>query len=104
MPDIELTGPIIAIIILAIALIAFVIYAIVKGQRRKLSAGVEEMVGKEAIVRTALKPTGTVLAQGELWTAIAEGSTIEVGEEVTITRVEGLKLRVRAKSEGKEKE
>lgn len=104
MLDIELTGPIIAIIILAIALIVVVIYAIVKGQRRKLSAGVEEMVGKEAIVRTALKPTGTVLAQGELWTAIAEGCTIEVGEEVTITRVEGLKLRVRAKSEGKEKE
>jgi membrane-bound serine protease (ClpP class) len=96
--DFEMTGPIIIVIVLAVAFIVFVIYAIVKGQRRKLSAGIEDMIGKEAVVRTALDPKGTVLAEGELWTAIAEGSKMESGEEVTITKVEGLKLWVIKKS------
>ncbi len=100
--DFEMTGPIIIAIVFAVAFIILVIYAIVKGQRRKLSTGVEEMIGKEAVVRTALNPKGTVLAEGELWTAIAEGSKIEPGEEVLITKVEGLKLWVTKKSKEKE--
>jgi membrane-bound serine protease (ClpP class) len=98
----EMTGPVIVTIILAVAFVVFVIYAIVKGQKRKLSAGVEEMIGKEAVARTTLNPKGTVLAEGELWTAIAEDSTIESGEEVIITRTEGLKLWVTRKSKEKE--
>jgi len=105
MPTIEMSDPIIVIsIVLAVAFIVFVICAVVKGQRRKLSAGVEDMIGKEAVVRTTLNPKGTVLAEGELWTAIAEGSRIEPGEEEIITRVEGLKLWVTKKSEEKEAE
>ncbi|MFO7995632.1 MAG: NfeD family protein [Dehalococcoidia bacterium] len=102
MPAIEMTGPIIVSIVLAVAFVVFIIYAIVTGQKRKLSAGVEEMVGKEAVVRTTLNPRGTVLAEGELWAAIAEGSTIESGEEVIITKVEGLKLWVTKKSKEQE--
>jgi membrane-bound ClpP family serine protease len=100
--DFEMTGPIIIAIVFAVAFIIFVIYAIVKGQKRKLSAGIEDMIGKEAMVQTALNPKGTVLAEGELWTAIAEGSKIEAGEEVIITKVEGLKLWVTKKSKEKE--
>jgi len=99
----EMTGPLIVTIIFAAAFVIFVIYAIVRGQRRRLSAGIEEMIGKEAVVRTTLKPKGTVLAEGELWTAIAEDSTIEAGEEVIITRTEGLKLWVIRKSKEKER-
>jgi membrane-bound ClpP family serine protease len=102
MPTIEMSGPIIVSIVCAVAFVVFVIYAIVKGQRRKLSAGVEEMIGKEAVVQTTLDPKGTVLAEGELWTALAEGSKIEPGEEVIITKVEGLKLWVTKKSKEKE--
>ena len=99
----EITGPIIVAIVFAVAFVGFIVYAIVKGQRRKLSAGVEEMVGKEAVVQTTLDPKGMVLAEGELWTAIAEGSKIEPGEEVIIAKVEGLKLWVtkKTKEEGK---
>ena len=100
--DFKWTGPIIIAIVLAVAFIIFVIYAIVKGQRRKLSAGIEEMIGKEAVAQTTLDPKGTVLAEGELWTAIAEDSKIGPGEEVTITKVEGLKLWVAKKSKEKE--
>jgi len=98
----EITGPIIIAIICAVAFVIFVIYAIIKGQRRKLAAGAEEMVGKEAMVQTTLNPKGTVLAEGELWTAIAEDSKIEPNEEVVITKVQGLKLWVAKKSKEKE--
>jgi membrane-bound serine protease (ClpP class) len=60
------------------------------------------MIGKEAVAQTTLDPKGTVLAEGELWTAIAEDSKIEPGEEVTIIKVEGLKLWVTKKSKEKE--
>jgi len=98
----EITGPIIIAIVCAVAFVIFVIYAIIKGQQRKLSAGAETMVGKEAIAQTAIHPKGTVLAEGELWTAVAEGSKIEPAEEVIITRVSGLKLWVTKKTEEKE--
>ncbi len=104
MPAIEMTAPLIIAIVVAIAGVILAIYAVVRAQRRKPSTGVEYMVGKEAVVRSALDPTGTVLAEGELWTATAEGSKIEAGEEVIITGVEGLKLRVKEKSKGKERE
>ena len=102
MSPIEMSGPIIVSIVCAVAFVIFIIYAIIRGQRRKLSAGVEEMIGKEAVVQTPLDPKGMVLAEGELWTALAEGSKIEPGEEVIITKVEGLKLRVTKKSKEEE--
>ena len=98
----EMSGPIIIAIICAAAFVIFIIYAIVKAQRRKLSTGTEEMIGKEAVAQTTLNPKGTVLAEGELWTAIAGGDKIEPGEEVVITRVNGLKLWVTKKSKEKE--
>jgi len=100
----EITPPIIIAIVCVAAFIVFVIYAIVKAQRRKLATGTEEMIGKEVVAQTALNPKGTVLAEGELWTAIAKGNRIEPGEEVIITKVEGLKLWVTKKSKEKEGE
>jgi len=45
----EITGPIIIALIFAIVFIIFVIYAIIKGQKRKLATGKEDMIGKVAI-------------------------------------------------------
>ena len=100
----EITPPIIIAIVCVAVVIVLVIYAIAKAQRRKLATGTEEMIGKEAVAQTALNPKGTVLAEGELWTAIAKGSQIEPGQEVIITKVEGLKLWVTKKSNEKEGE
>ena len=99
----EITGPIIVTIILAIVLAIFVIIAIVKGQRRKLSAGVVDMVGKLATAHTALNPAGTVFAEGELWNAITEDKHIVAGTEVIITGITGLKLQVSKISNKEEK-
>jgi membrane-bound ClpP family serine protease len=100
----EMTPPIIIAIVCGVAVIVLVVYAIVKAQRRKLATGTEEMIGKEAVAQTALNPKGTVLAEGELWTAIAKGDRVEPGEEVIITKVEVLKLWVTKKSNEKEGE
>lgn len=97
-----MSPPVIASIACAAAFVIFVIYAIVRGQRQKPSVGVEGMINKEAVARTTLNPVGTVLIEGELWTAIAEDSRIEPGEEVVVVSVQGLRLRVRKKSEKKE--
>ena len=52
------------------------------------------MIGKTAVVTTTLDPKGTVFVEGEQWTAISEEDRIEPGEEVTISRVDGLKIYV----------
>ncbi len=80
------------------AFAVFVIGAIVRGQRRRKATGAEGMIGRTALAKTPLDPTGTVLVQGELWTAAAEGGTVSPGEEVVITKVDELKLRVKKKS------
>jgi membrane-bound serine protease (ClpP class) len=80
------------------AFAVFVIGAIIRGQRRRKATGAEGMIGTIAIAKTPLDPTGTVLAQGELWTAASEGGKVAPGEEVIITKVEALKLWVTKKS------
>jgi len=98
-PGVEVNRGLIAgVTVAVVAFVVFVIGAIVRGQRRRKATGAEGMIGKTAIAKTPLDPTGTVLAQGELWTAIAENDRIAPGEEVTITKVEELKLWVAKRS------
>jgi membrane-bound serine protease (ClpP class) len=98
-PGIEVSRGLIAGVTVGFAAFAvFVIGAIARGQRRRKATGPEGMIGTIAIAKTPIDPTGTVLTQGELWTATLEGSRVAPGEEVTITKVEGLKLWVTKKS------
>ncbi|MFH1003143.1 MAG: nodulation protein NfeD [Chloroflexota bacterium] len=83
--------------IIIVLIFVFVISRVVQAHRRRPSTGREELAGKTATVRVALAPVGTVLFKGELWTAVSEAGRIEPGEEVIITRVDGLKLRVTKK-------
>jgi membrane-bound serine protease (ClpP class) len=98
-PEIEVNRGLIAGVAVGFTAFAiFVLGAIIRGQRRRKATGAEGMIGTIAIAKTPLDPTGTVLAQGELWTAASEGGRIAPGEEVIISRVEGLKLWVAKKS------
>jgi membrane-bound serine protease (ClpP class) len=100
-PEIEVNRGLIAGVAVGVAAFAvFVIGAIVRGQRRRKVTGSEGMIGEIAIAKTPLDPTGTVLAQGELWTATSDGGKVAPGEQVIISKVEGLKLRVTRKSKG----
>ena len=82
----------------AVAFAVFVVGAIIRGQRRRKATGAEGMIGRAAIAKTPLDPVGTVLAQGELWAATLEDGRAAPGEEVIISKVEGLRLWVTKKS------
>jgi len=98
-PGIEVNRGLIAGVTAGVTAFAiFVVGAIIRGQRRRKATGAEGMIGEIAIAKTPLDPTGTVLAQGELWTAASEGGKVAPGEEVIITKVEALKLWVAKKS------
>ncbi len=80
-----------------IGIVAFIAVAIIWGIRahhHQVSAGREDLVGKTAEVKIALEPKGIVFIEGERWTAILEKGRVEPGEEVIITKVDGLKLWV----------
>ena len=76
---------------------AFIIYRVVRTHRRQPTTGREELKGKIATVRRALTPEGTVFYKGELWTAILDEGEAQPGEEVVITKTEGLKVYVTKK-------
>ena len=88
------------ITIVAVCIIAFFALVINRGiraHRHQASAGREDLIGKTAEVKIALKPKGVVFIQGERWTAISETGRVEPEEEVIITKVDGLKLYVTKK-------
>ncbi len=83
--------------IIIAALFAFVISRVIRAHRRQAKTGREELAGKTAVVKVALEPEGIVFFKGERWTAISEEGPIKAGEEVIITRVDGLTLYVTKK-------
>jgi len=91
-------GVIATVIVFFVAIFAFIIGAIIRAHRRRVTTGREGLVGQTAVAKTALDPKGTVFIEGERWNAIVDSGRIEAGEEVIVTKVEGLKLRVARKS------
>jgi len=88
------------IAIIAIGVVAFLAIAIIWGIRahhHQALAGKEELIGKTAEVLTVMEPKGTVFIQGERWTAMSETGQIEPGEEVIVTKINGLKMWVAKK-------
>ena len=90
-------GLIVGVTVVIAAFLVFVVGAVVRGQRRKVTTGTEGLVGRVAIAQTNLSPKGTVLVEGEHWAARVEGDKVEKGEEVVVTEVDGLKLVVTKK-------
>ena len=88
---------IVLIIVIVVVFLIFVVYWSVRAHKRKVVGGKEELIGKTAVVEIALEPKGVVQVEGELWTAVLDKGKAEPEEEVTITKVEGLKLTVTRK-------
>jgi membrane-bound serine protease (ClpP class) len=76
------------------AFFLFLVGAALRAQRRRPAIGREALLGVPGVARTDLKPSGMVLAQGELWSAEAVGEAIPAGERVRVIAAEGLKLWV----------
>ena len=69
------------------------ISAAMRAQRLRARMTAETIVGQRGVATTPIDPVGTVQVHSELWTAVAVES-IGVGEEVEVTALEGLRVRV----------
>ena len=79
------------------ALFAIIVGFALRALRAPIRAGRESLVGATGTARSALRPTGQVQVESELWTAEAvEGSEkIRKGDRVEVVEVKGLRLKVR---------
>jgi len=76
------------------AFFVFAIGAVFRAHRRQPATGREGLVGQAGVARTRLNPDGLIFIRGEIWNATcAEG--VEPGEQVQVTAVAGLKLKVK---------
>ncbi|MFQ5924966.1 MAG: nodulation protein NfeD [Dehalococcoidia bacterium] len=98
-------GLIAGVVIVVAAFFVLAVGAIVRTHRTRQQTGREAMVGTVAVARTPLDPSGTVFVHGERWEATVDEGRVEPGEEVVITKVDGLRLRVTRKNKkgGEEK-
>ena len=87
-----------SVIISATALSAlfflFIIGFGIKAQRLKVVTGLEGMIGTTGVVRDILTPIGTVVVQGEIWSAESLAGNIDQGANVLIKEIKNLKLYV----------
>jgi membrane-bound serine protease (ClpP class) len=86
------------VVIIFTAIFAFVVIAIVKAHRSRITTGKEGLVGQTGITHTEIDPKGTIFIEGERWNATSESGRIEPEEEVIVTKVEGLRLKIIKKS------
>lgn len=66
-------------------------------RRRRSVVGSEALVGRTAVAVSPLAPRGQVKVDGELWLAAAD-TRVEPGDEVVVTGVDGLLLRVETRT------
>jgi membrane-bound serine protease (ClpP class) len=72
----------------------FIIGMGLKAQRRKVSTGLEAMIGAIGEVMLMLDPIGIVKVNGETWNAESMAGSIAKGEKVRIKEMKNLKLYV----------
>jgi membrane-bound serine protease (ClpP class) len=87
----------------AASLIVFIpVMTVVRRARKPIGAELKtELIGEGGEVRSMLNPEGFVLVDGELWRARSEdGTRMRVGVPVTVSRIDGTVLIVRASASG----
>jgi len=77
------------------AFLLFVVTSILRIRWQPAVVGVNTLIGRRGVARSPLKPSGMVFVDGEYWSATVEDGSVEEGEEVVVTAIEGLKLTVR---------
>ena len=78
-----------------VAAYGFLIPRLLAVRRLPFADPTTQLIGKTATVTEALQPEGMVSLSGTLWLASASQGTLEVGRQVRIVQVEGLRLTVR---------
>lgn len=82
---------------IAFGLVAIMLVTwIVRIQNKRVTTGIEGMVGARVTALTALLPEGRVRYDGENWAAVMDkqGASADPGSELQVVSVEGLRLHV----------
>lgn len=93
----EVDERLIAIVVIGLAVFLLLVSrALQRARRAPVVSGASALIGSTGVVESSLNPRGRVRVDSESWTAIAEPGEgiIEVGEEVLVTELEGVTLRV----------
>jgi len=96
----EIKLPLIVIVIIALiagTLIFIVHRAVIPTFHKKQVTGREGMIGLQGRVVKSLTPIGVVTVAGEYWKAKSADENIDIDEDVEITGIDGLTLRVQRK-------
>jgi membrane-bound serine protease (ClpP class) len=89
-----------AVTLLIIAgIAAWLFYAGVQAQYKRVKTGKEALIGAHGIVTTDLKPKGEVRVLGEFWQAKAKDGQIPNGTEVQVLCLDGMFLVVKVAEE-----
>jgi len=75
------------------AFFLFVVTSIIR-VRRMPAVVTTTLVGRQAVARSPLDPSGMVFLDGEYWSATVEEGSVEPGERVVVTGMHGLRLTV----------
>ncbi|MGW8289096.1 MAG: NfeD family protein [Candidatus Bathyarchaeia archaeon] len=78
---------------------AWLFYAGVKAQYKKVKTGREALIGAIGIATTDLSPKGEVRVLGEFWQAIVKNAVITKGTPVEVVCLDGMVLVVKLADE-----
>ena len=78
---------------------AWLFYAGVKAQYKRVKTGKEALIGAHGVVTTDLKPKGEVRVLGEFWQAIAKDGEIANGQAIEVLCLDGMFLVVKPTEE-----
>ncbi len=93
--DVQIPLLITIFVALPIGVLVFIIHIkVIPSFHWKQVTGREGMIGLQGRVVQPLTPVGAIYIQGENWKAESVGDYIEVGKNVKVVGIEGLKLRV----------
>jgi membrane-bound serine protease (ClpP class) len=94
-PSLQISWAVIIPVVAASALLFIVTVTVaVRSQRSRVDTGKEGLVGMQAEAKTDIGADGQVFLRGEYWNAWSD-ELITKGEKVTVTAVEGLRLKVK---------
>ncbi|MDO8672767.1 MAG: NfeD family protein, partial [Dehalococcoidia bacterium] len=93
--DMEISRPVIFAVVLTItAFFVIAVRAAAQLRHRRPRTGIEALIGKTGVARTALNPSGMVFFDGARWTAVARGEPVLPGDTVKVVAISGLTLEV----------
>jgi len=87
-----------AILMASLAVYSYIMYRVGRSTfliRPRVAA--EAIIGCEGKVTRRLAPGGYVKVQGVLWKATCDEAELEIGDEIVVVDIDGLKLIVRPK-------